>query len=392
MPRNNLNFLERNLLGRIVFGRILRGRIVLSLFALPILLLCFCSMGAHADAADAAANPYEAPARDFARRVAESFPAGARVGIEVRNRSTLAAGDVAAVRAAFLSELADRGLSVDASAGDSGDSEASATITLSENTSGFMWVAEIRQGDRSSVMLAAVPRAAAAPAELSGITLRSALVWTGPEHVLAAAPFPAAFSPAAPTASPGASSSAAPGSPNILLLVDDGVETSIIDARHTIKIAIPSSSSAFRDTPGALAWSGSSLMATVNDEACALSAPLAAAQPQCHADNELVPSPAATAQFGSQRADLPSVCGEAHAEILAAGTGDYTQPDNIRAYQMRDGAAAADSPALEFPGPVLSLQLSMASQSEPGPAALAVVHNLATGDDEVYEISLVCGH
>jgi hypothetical protein len=30
-------------------------------------------------------------------------------------------------------------------------------------------------------------------------------------------------------------------------------------------------------------------------------------------------------------------------------------------------------------------------QAEAGPAALAVNRNLATGDDEVYEISLVCG-
>jgi hypothetical protein len=403
MPRNNLNLpglnlLGRNILGRILSGRILRGRIVLPLFPLSILLLCFFSMGAHAAAADAAANPYEAPARDFARRVADSFPAGARLGIEVRNRSTLSAGDVSAVRAAFLGELAERGLSVDSSAGVSADAnvEASATITLSENTAGFVWVAEIRQGDRSSVMLAAVPRAATAPpAELSGITLRDALGWTGPEHVLAAAPFPASFSPTAPTALPpaslGAPSSAALGAANVLLLVDDGVEASIIDARHTIKIALPLSSSAFRDTQGALAWSGSSLAATVNDEACTLSAPLAGTQPQCRVDNGLVTSPAPTAQFGSQRADLPSACGEPRVEFLAAGAGDYTQPDSIRAYQMLDGAAAADSPALEFPGPVLSLQPTMALQSEPSSAALAVVHNLATGDDEVYEISLVCG-
>jgi hypothetical protein len=34
----------------------------------------------------------------------------------------------------------------------------------------------------------------------------------------------------------------------------------------------------------------------------------------------------------------------------------------------------------------------MSLQAEPNSsAALAVVHNLATGDDEIYEISLVCG-
>jgi hypothetical protein len=59
---------------------------------------------------------------------------------------------------------------------------------------------------------------------------------------------------------------------------------------------------------------------------------------------------------------------------------------------MRGGAAEPVSAALDFPGPVMSLQAAMLLQSQPGPAALAVVRNLATGDDEVYEISLVCGH
>jgi hypothetical protein len=377
MPRTNRNFFQR---------------IAPAPLPVLILLLYFFSMAAHVAADGVEVNPYVAPAREFARRVAESFSAGTRVGVDVRNRSTLAAGDVEAVRTALLGELAARGLRVASSAADSADAEGGATITLSENTAGFLWVAEIRQGDRSAVILVAVPRVAAAPpAEFSGITLRSAPVWSGPEHVLAAAPLLATFPPTAPTASNVASSSSATGAPNVLLLVTDGVTATITDAQHTFKIALQPSSGVVRDPQGALAWSGNSLVATVNDEACTLAAPLAASQPQCRADEKLVTSPAPTAQLGSQRADLPLACGETSGEILAAGTGDYTQPDSIRAYQMRDGAAVPDSPALEFPGPVMSLQVATALQAEPSPAALAVVHNLVTGDDEVYEISLVCG-
>lgn len=310
----------------------------------------------------------------------------------MRNRSTLAASDAEAVRTAVLSELTARGLRIASSAADSADAEADATITLSENAAGFLWIAEIRQGDRSAVILVAVPRAAAAPpAELSGITLRSALVWSGPEHVLAAAPLLATSPATAPTASNVATSSSALGAPNVLLLITDGVTATVTDAQHTFKIALPPSSNVDRDAQGALAWSGSLLVATVNDEACTLSAPLAASQPRCRTDDAPHSPSAPAAQLGSQRANLPPACGGTNGEILAAGTGDYTQPDSIRAYQMRDGAAVPDSTALEFPGPVLSLQGAMALQAEPGPAALAVVHNLATGDDEVYEISLVCG-
>jgi hypothetical protein len=376
MPRTNRNF----------FQRIVSGALPLS-----ILLLCFFSMGARAAAGGVEANPYEAAARDFARRVAASFPAGTRVAVDLRNRSTLAAGDVASIRAAFLGELAERGLLVATPAADSADGEASATITLSENSEGFLWIAEIRQGDRSAVMLIAVPRAGTVPpAEVSGITLRSALVWSGPERVLAATPIAATFSSTVPAASPSASTTVAAGAPNILLLVSDGVTAKVTDAQHTFKIELPPSNVA-RDAQGALTWSGNTLIAIVNGEACALAAPLGASQPQCRADESPHPAPAPTAQFGSQRADLPPACGEASGEIVAAGAGDYTQPDSIRVYEMRDGAAAPVSPALDFPGPVMSLHVATALQAEAGPAALAVIRNLATGDDEVYEISLVCG-
>jgi hypothetical protein len=359
-------------------------RIVLrSFFFAAIFLTCLLSIGARAAAAGAVvANSYEAPARKFARRVAAGYPAETRVEVDVRNRSTLAAGDVAAVRAAFLDELSARGLRVAAPSADSAAVTASATITLSENAVGFVWVAEIRQGDRSAVMLLAVPRAAAATAGISAITLRSALLWSGPERVLAAA---------APAALDVAPSSAPAGGPNLLLLVSEGTSASVTDTQHTFKIALPPSATVARDAQGALAWNGTLLNVTVNGQTCTLSLPLATSQPQCRADE--IPAPLApTDQLGSQRAELPAACGGASSEILAAGTGDYTQPDSVRAYQMRGGAAVPVSAALDFHGPVLSLQTAMLLQSQPGPAALAVVRNLSTGDDEIYEISLVCGH
>jgi hypothetical protein len=391
MPRTNRNLLKRTALLRIVLRTI----------HFWIFLLVFFSMGARAGAAavSAESNPFAASAREFARRIANSFPAATRVGIEVRNRSSLAVTDVAVVRTALLDELTARGLRIASAAGDSADVGASATITLSENTDGFLWVAEIRQADRSSVMLMAVPRPPTAPvAEASGITLRGALVWSGPEDVLAAALRPATFPPASPA-----------GPPNLLLLVTDGVSASVIDAQHTIKIALPSPGDADRDAQGTLEWNGSVFNAKAYGETCTFAAPPAGQQPQqprCRKEDAPLPLSAwaSAPQIGSQRADLPAACGDASGAILAAGTGDYTQPDSIRAYEMRSGAAAPVSPALEFPGPVLSLQMEMSLQSTMSsqtttvlqaqltPPALAVVRNLASGDDEVYEISLVCGH
>jgi hypothetical protein len=352
------------------------NRTVFSTFyILLIFLLCLFPLCAVA-AASATVNLYEAPARDFARRIAASFPAHTRVGVDVRNRSTLAAADFATVRAALLDELGARGLRVAAAAA---DDAASVTITLSENAGGFVWVAEIRQPAGSSVMLAAVPRASTTPAQFSGITLNSVLLWSGAEHVLAAAP-------------PGLSISPAAGAPNLLLLVIDGVTASIIDAQHTFKIALPSATTAVRDQQGLLTWSGNTLTAAVGGETCTLSAPLATSQPQCRADATPALPALPADQLGSERAELPAACGRASGEILATGTADYTQPDSVRAYEMTGGAAAFISPALDMPGPIVSLQKMIEPQSGPGAAALAVVRNLTTGDDEVYEISLVCGH
>jgi len=364
-------------------NRNISWRTILPPLALAIFLLTIFPMGARAAAGDA--NPFVAPAREFARRVAASFPPGTRVAIEVRNRSSLGAGDVAAVRETILGELAARDLRVTTTA-ESADVAASATITLSENTNGFLWVAEIRQGDRSSVLLMAVPRASAAStAENSGITLRGALLWSGPEHVLAASTAPPTQL-AASSATQLANSPTATGASNLLLLITDGVTASVTDARHTFKIALPPSGSVDRDAQGSLAWTASGVTASIDGESCTLSLPLATSQPQCHTDAKVIPSPLPKAQLGSQRADLPAACGGVSAEILASGTGDYTQPDSIRAYEMRDGDVVPVSPAIAFPGPVLSLQ------TQSNTAAVAVVHNLGTGDDEVYEISLVCGH
>ena len=133
-------------------------------------------------------------------------------------------------------------------------------------------------------------------------------------------------------------------------------------------------------------WTALSVTASVGSETCTLTAPLASSQPRCQPEQSTNQLPSAPAQFGSKRVDLPAACGGTSAEFLAAGTGDYTQPDTVRAYDVRDGALVPMSPALEFPGPILSLQ------SAGGAPPVAVVHNLQSGDDEVYEISIACGH
>jgi hypothetical protein len=82
--------------------------------------------------------------------------------------------------------------------------------------------------------------------------------------------------------------------------------------------------------------------------------------------------------WGSDVAGIDS-CGSA---ILATRAGDETAPDAIQVFNAQ-GAPVAD--ALELPGPVTALWPSG------GNAAIVVVHNLASGRYEAYEMTVACG-
>lgn len=93
--------------------------------------------------------------------------------------------------------------------------------------------------------------------------------------------------------------------------------------------------------------------------------------------------------FGGWGDDIAAVatgCGsERH--VLATGSGDWGQPDRIQAYQIAGQQAVAAGPPLEFPGPVVALWPSEDSQS-----ARVVFRNLRTGMYEASIISVACGN
>ena len=107
-------------------------------------------------AASGVAQPLADSAPALARRIAAAIAPGEAVELTVRNASSLAAADFAPARQAIESELHARGESV------------TVNVTLSENSLGYLWVAEIlRAGKRESVLIERAPapdaRAAASP-------------------------------------------------------------------------------------------------------------------------------------------------------------------------------------------------------------------------------------
>ena len=72
---------------------------------------------------------------------------------------------------------------------------------------------------------------------------------------------------------------------------------------------------------------------------------------------------------------------------LATGAGDWTQPDSLQAYELRDGAMVESGDPLAFAGPVLALWPSNDLK-----AARVVWRNLQTGEYEASFISVTCGN
>jgi hypothetical protein len=81
---------------------------------------------------------------------------------------------------------------------------------------------------------------------------------------------------------------------------------------------------------------------------------------------------------------LGSVCG-VNSLLLASGTGDWTQPDSIRAYTSADQQPAALGKPLDYAGPVLVLWPSSDRQS-----ARVISRNLLTGTYEASIVSVSC--
>lgn len=89
--------------------------------------------------------------------------------------------------------------------------------------------------------------------------------------------------------------------------------------------------------------------------------------------------------WGSNVAGIQSGCGSGW-QVLADQPGDWTQNDELTAYEIVEGKAVPAAEPMEFSGPIMSLA------AEPVPlGARAVVLNRDTGVYEAYSITVSCG-
>lgn len=402
------------------------------------LLLLVVPGVAWADALDAAA-------RQLAARISAALPPREAVVLDLRNLSSLAAVDVAAARRALEAGLEAHGVPL--AAGSAAHVEV--RVTFSENLEGYLWVAEIRRGATPAVVMVSLPRSAVASAERAepALVLQRELVWGQERQILDLAlldagaakqrmavlepgqlslyqwrnsgweprqAFPVAAGRPWPRDLRGKLYRQRLGPSDLLLVFLPGIDCRLplegnapladlaCGPGDTDSLGFPffrgeelaggaklaPTGNFFGPEVRSGGWRGSvgpffSLTVLPEGSGGALLIS-AGVDGLVHIYDQASRAMATVPGWGSDVSSIKTNCGSGW-QVLATRPGDWTQPDAVGAYEIRDGVAVGATPALEFPGPVMAL----------GPlgegAALAVARNLQTGRYEAYKISVFCG-
>jgi hypothetical protein len=318
-------------------------------------------------------------ARELARKIAAALPTGENVSCEIRNISSLRSDEAQRIEQALTADLQNNGVPTQTT----GSAKVNIVVTLSENLKNFVWTAEIHRGDTSQVLLTTGPRPHENRAASSAmpITLHGEKFWEGPEQILDAF-----------------EETTVNDAGTLFLLLPDGLVIRKKGADSSFKIAIPMAQVARRTPFGSVHGENACrqlefspcVVVTLNGFICTVGlathtvvechgpVPLGARDPV----DPLIFFPRTLPRGRSEPlTEMTSHCG---AEIqFATGTGDYTQPDSVQAFDWRGPDYIPFSNELSFPGPVMALHVV-------GRVPTAIVRNLETGDYEAYHLSISC--
>jgi hypothetical protein len=338
---------------------------------LILFVLLGAPMAAHSDT-------LEDCAKELARKIAASLSARSDVSLGILNSSSLIPEDVARITEALKVELQSHGIGTPAN----GFVGAMVAVTLSESSRNFVWTAEIHMFDIDKVVLTTIPRPAgnrAVPGAIT-MTLRGEKFWEGPEQILDAAEL-----------------TTPKDGKTLLLLQPDGLMIRKNVDGTSFKVEFPIVEAATRTPFGSIQNENACLRlefspcVVVNLESHICTIALETHNVvECHSEDtasarhflQLRP----TAQtFPRGRGELTEMSGHCGTQVrFAAGSGDYTQPDSVQAFEEQWSSFVPLSDELSFPGPVMTLHVT-------DRVPTAIVHNLQTGNYEAYRISTTCG-
>jgi hypothetical protein len=335
-------------------------------FSYSTIVIFFVLLGAPIAARSATLDD---SAKELAGKIAAAVPVGESTSIILRNISSLPPDEFASVEQLLKAELEN--LKVRATT--TGPITVNLRITLSENTKGLLWSAEITHGDSSQAIIMAVPRASETQiaSYLMPIVLRGKIIWEGPEQILDAA-----------------TTSEVGGLTHLLLLLPDGLAIQDIPGSAMSTVKFPSTGTAARDPRGSLEFSGNVASAVFPFRVCTIhleGLQLMECYPSETRDLSRDADPADVEPHdhlipgkGTEMLMPQNGCGA----ILATSSSDYTKPDWVQAFSAKP-LGMAISNKLDFPGPVTALR------GDSG-VSRAIVRNLKTGNYEAYSLS--CGN
>lgn len=351
-------------------------------------------------------------ARDLARGVAIAV-AHEPVAVTVRNRSSLGPAETVEIRRLFESEL---------KAGQPAAPAADVQITISENLTQYLLVAEIQRGGERQVLMESWPRTSSASTATKGagrVMLEKKLLWEQDQPILDAAQTGDA------------------------IVVLDAARVLLVRGSERQSAPVSTAHAWPRDLRGRLSVGGAAFTAWLPGTVCR-----GALQPrlsvECHdsqdpwllapgalADfasaanffrghidvepggvHELPPFYAAAAagdawvfagtdgrarvysntwelvgeagEWGSDLAGIETPCGARVVVTRATQSANLTEPDAIEAYVIAGGEAHPAGGPLEFTGPITALWSA-------GSSATAVSRDLQTGRYAAYSLAPACG-
>jgi len=329
---------------------------------------------------------------DAVRALAEKIAAAAvpadSLALNVTNTSSLSAADASAVSSALATELARRHFTILSPAS---PTDAQVQLTLSEGAEGYVWVAQIRRGaeNGAQVAIVAAPRPAVSFPGAAGksLVLSRKLIRLQPEKILDFAVL---------SADPSSSIRLVILEPERLALYT--FEMNGWQLQRAVHIPHPTPWP--RDVTGEIVSVTGKISPSIG--AVLLGAGLVGAT--CQGDLNRPETVQCVATPPDKQGTVP-VDNEPNLEIdgrspdalglgkvcdtfiaLVTGQGDWTEPDQIRAYDVAGRSPIAVSEPIEFPGPIVAHSLS-----DDGKSARIVSRNLQTGMYEASIVSVSCG-
>jgi hypothetical protein len=376
----------------------------------------------------ASAQEWDAPAHELAEKIIAHAQSRGGLSLTVKNMSSLPASRVAEVQHALESELRRRGVSLV----EPERAMEQARVTFSENTAGYLWVAEIGHDDSWDVVMLQTRLPMPAAQSPAVLVLRRTPLWSQHEPMLDVIASGdgdlfvlgrdsvslyrmqdkkwqlASTSPLAHSR---------PWARDLrgrLMIQADGTVHAYLPGVHCSGAMEPQLNLACKESDdpwplapevngffssrrnfftGAVKLAGSSEAGNLGpfysvavfpqgERGFWIVAFVDGSVQLINAQGQVV---TAFNGWGSDLAGIASDCGSGW-QVLATRAADYTLPDSLAAYEIVNRDAVEAEAPLEFAGPITAMWCVADGRS-----ATVIVHSLRTGTYEAFSVSAACG-